>query len=235
MLVTFASARKNLHCNFLRNPTQRNLGSLPSACTNPTGCPSAQDEAAAHSWCALLITSGAAAIWTIRLWPWNQNVNLNLLQEWSLKYAGHVDSFITAYFTARWGMACSVRAIKSLFYLIRKLLRQMNNCTVFQYISHRLFFQFYEACCGYIWDGFSVPVLDFKQKATDISGQMCAGTQKPRAPVRTEWHDSFKPPSCPHCLLLAMEIPTSSVTKWCFHLIHLMLLFKNLLICDEEF
>lgn len=70
--------------------------------------------------------------------------------------------FLTAYFAAYWGTVCPGRTIKSLFYLIRKLLRHINNRSVFQYISHRLIFQFYETSCSYLWVRFSEPVLDFK-------------------------------------------------------------------------
>lgn len=55
--------------------------------------------------------------------------------------------------------------------------------------------------------------LDFKQQTTDVSGQMSTGTQKPRALIHAERHHPLTSPSCPPCLLLATEIPTSSGTK----------------------
>lgn len=124
--------------------------------------------------------------------------------------------FLTAYFAACWGIVCPGRTIKSLFYLIRKLLRHMNNRSVFQYISHRLIFQFYETSCSYLWVRFSEPVLDFKWKTTDVAGQMYTGFQKTSAPISIEWNHLLQSPTC---LLLAIETLTSLVTEVYFYLI----------------
>lgn len=71
------------------------------------------------------VTSRAAVIWMIRfdlgiklsIWIWCRSGHWSMRVTWA--------RFITAYFTACGGIVCSRRTIKSLFYLIRKLLRQM--------------------------------------------------------------------------------------------------------------
>lgn len=71
------------------------------------------------------VTSRAAVIWMIRfdleiklsIWIWCRSGHWSMRVTWT--------RFLTAYFTACGGIVCPRRTIKSLFYLIRKLLRQM--------------------------------------------------------------------------------------------------------------
>lgn len=162
MLVCFASAVKNLQCSCLGKLI---IGTTSGPC--PLQNPRGRSQPRTGCWCRVKSTSKEISDWdfatsVIRLWPWSQNIHLHLSQKWSLRYASRAGSFLKAYFAAYWGIVCPGRTIKSLFYLIRKLLRHMNYRSVFQYISHWLIFQFYETSRSYLWVRFSEPVLDFK-------------------------------------------------------------------------
>lgn len=142
--------------------------------------------------------------------------------------------FITAYFAAYWGIVCPGRTIKSLFYLIRKLLRHMNNRTVFQYISHRLIFQFYETSCSYLWVRFTEPVLDLNRKLLMLLGRCAQALERPEFPSTLNDTILFSLPLVPLACVWLTEIPTSFVTKLYFCLILATFSFKNLCICPTE-
>lgn len=162
MLFSFASAVKNFQCSCLGKLI---IGTTSGPC--PLQTPLGPRQPRTGCLCRVKSTSKEISDWAfvismIRLWPWIQNIHLHLSQKWSLRYASCTGSFLKAYFAAYWGIVCPGRTIKSLFYLIRKLLRHMNYRSVFQYISHWLILQFYETNCSYLWVRFSEPVLHFK-------------------------------------------------------------------------